>query len=188
MAVRFYPPGAPVPERLATGEFLLRPLTVDQVALDYAAVMESAAMLRRWSGSSWPSDDFSLDDNRADLAGHWAEHLAQEAFTYTVLDPAQTVCLGCVYIKPNTVAALDPTDDDALVRFWVRASLLESGLDGRLLAALRDWLAADFAFGRVFWHANADDAHQPALFQAAGLRRLIEATIPGRGGRYVFFA
>ena len=185
---RFYPPDRPLPEKIAGDDFVLRPLTVDHTALDYAAVMDSRAMLRRWSGSPWPADDFTLADNRADLAGHQREHEERVAFTYTVLDPAEATCLGCVYIKPNAVAELAPQDDDALIRFWVRYPLLGSGLDGRLLAALRHRRDPIFAFGRVFFHTNADDGHQQALFAAAGLSPAGPFAIPGRRGRYLFYA
>lgn len=185
--VRFYPPDAPVPNTITGEGFILRPLTVDHTALDYAAVMESRELLRRWSGSTWPGDGFTLQENRADLDGHQREHQARAAFTYTVLDPAATTCLGCVYIKPNNVPELNPRDDDALVRYWVRTSRQASGLDGRLLAALRDWRGHGFAFGRVFFHTNVDDPVQQALFTAAGLLPAGMATIPGRGGVYLVY-
>ncbi len=37
-----------IPERLATQEFILRPLVAADVELDYAAVMESKEQLRPW--------------------------------------------------------------------------------------------------------------------------------------------
>jgi hypothetical protein len=43
----FYPQGSQVPTELKTAEFLLRPLRTTDVALDYAAVMDSRAMLHR---------------------------------------------------------------------------------------------------------------------------------------------
>ncbi|NHZ71642.1 MAG: hypothetical protein GWP17_00950 [Aquificales bacterium] len=100
--MQFYPDDAPVPEILHTADFVIRPLTPAHVELDYAALMGSQEMLRLWSGSSWPSNDFSLADNRKDLAWHWHEHQQRIAFTYTVLNPAEDTCLGCIYIKPIT--------------------------------------------------------------------------------------
>lgn len=185
---RFYPAAAPVPVRIAGDGFILRPLTVAHVALDYAAVMDSVLMLRRWSSSPWPADDFTLDDNRADLEGHQQEHEQRVAFTYTVLDPAEASCLGCVYIMPNTVPELLPRDDDALIRFWVRQPLLGGGLDARLLAALRDWRAHGFAFGRVFYHTNIDDHHQLELFARAGLHGIGRYTFAHRAGIYAIYA
>ena len=41
----------------------MRPLRTTDVELDYDAVTSSAEMLRRWSHSSWPADDFTLSEN-----------------------------------------------------------------------------------------------------------------------------
>src|SRR5205814_962443 len=79
---------------------MLRPLRQADVAEDYEAVMSSADMLRRWSQSSWPSDEFTPEDNRKDLERHEREHAAREAFTFTVLDLGRARCLGCVYLAP----------------------------------------------------------------------------------------
>ena len=57
-AVLFYPEAAPVPSGLQTPEFVLEPLRTTHVELDYAALMDSTAMLRTWSQSDWPSDAF----------------------------------------------------------------------------------------------------------------------------------
>lgn len=183
----FYPSAAAIPATLTTPEFVLRPLTADHAALDFAAVMASRDTLRMWSSSEWPADDFTIDDNRADLDGHQAEHETVEAFTYTVLSPDESRCLGCVYIKPNTIDLLMPEDFDALVRFWVVPEAASDGFDTLLLADLRDWLRTESSFGRVYYHTNLDDAHQQTLFEEAGLVRVADVEIPGRNGRYVVF-
>jgi len=184
----FYPLDAAVPDRIAGDGFVLRPLSVAHNALDYAAVMDSATLLRRWSSSRWPADDFTLADNRLDLAIHQREHEARLAFTYTVLDPLGGTCLGCVYIKPNTVAELGPHDNHALLRFWVRRPLLGTGIDARLLAVLRDYPANGLAFDRIFFHTNAGDSYQQRLFAGAGLQFRGRFTIPGRDGVYAIYA
>jgi RimJ/RimL family protein N-acetyltransferase len=185
--MQFYPLSAAVPDALQTDRFRLEPLTVDHNPLDYAAVMASKDHLRMWSGSAWPADDFTPDENRADLDGHQREHEAREAFTYTVLSAAGDVCLGCIYIKPATVDLLQPENFDAVVRFWVTPDVRRAGLDEALLAGLRAWLGTSFSFRRVFFHTNTADAAQQRLFERAGLARVGEAEISGRGGRYVFY-
>lgn len=183
----FYPSAAAIPATLDTPDFVLEPLTTDHATLDYAAVMASKDYLRMWSSSDWPADDFMVDDNRADLQGHQDEHEAAQAFTYTVLSPDESRCLGCVYIEPNTVDLLTPEDFDALVRFWVTPEAVAGELDAQLLAGLRDWLRTESSFGRVFYHTNLDDAHQQTLFEEAGLVRIADVEIPRRNGRYVVF-
>ncbi len=85
-----------IPEGLETGYFLIRPLRATDVELDYAAVMESRVFLRQWDQSSWPADDFTLAGNLKDLQRYEGEHIRGESFTFTVMNPDETECLGCV--------------------------------------------------------------------------------------------
>jgi len=177
----FYPDNASVPAELRTTEFLLRPLRGTDVELDYAALMASKAMLRQWSQSDWPSDEFTLAENLADLVEHQQEHEARVAFTYTVTDPEATICLGCVYIKPPgpLLAAEEPAlfaaDEPFRARcaFWAREPRLADDLDRRLLATLITWFQRDWAFSRVLFVTSEQDNRQQQIMAEAGLRRLI---------------
>jgi len=93
----FYPSDEPVPEVLRTDEFLLRPLRATDVQLDYDAVISSRAQLLLSSGGTWPKEGFTLEEELADLERHEREHRERVAFTYTVMNPAETECLGCMY-------------------------------------------------------------------------------------------
>ena len=194
---RFLPAAIVVPHRLDRPQFRLEPLTVAHNALDYAALMESRAMLRLWSGSTWPTDDFTLADNQTDLAWHAREHRERIAFTYTVLDPAGERCLGCVYVK--SLPALLATeaagrewpreigDFEAAIRFWVTAPRLADRLDARLLAALQGWFADAWPFRRVFCHTRTVNQQQLSLFRAAGMTHACTLPLPGRGGAHQFW-
>ena len=168
----FYPDDAPVPAELRTDEFLLRPLRAADVDLDYEAVMATQEALRRGSGGEWPRPDFTREENPADLQRHEADFRARRGFTYTVMDPTETRCLGCVYIYPPAEDDGDAgaRDDEAVVWFWVRPDGIAADLDRRLLAALVPWLRRDFAFGRVLFHAWGNDERQTAILSEAGLR------------------
>lgn len=154
--MQFYPEDAIVPEELRTEEFILRPLRASHTEIDYAAVMESKLTLRVISQSGWPQDDFTLEMNRKDLEEHQEEHDERTAFTYTVLNPTGSICLGCVYIGHLKEGPMRG-DYAAVLRFWVRESYLEANLDRRLLESLIDWFRNDWAFSRVVLTiANAD--------------------------------
>lgn len=171
-STEFYPAGAPVPEMRQTDRLLLRPLTVADVDRDYEAVMSSTSMLRRWSQSDWPADDFTLAENRADLERHEREHRERQAFTFTVLDVQATTCLGCVYItplRPEAAAFGAGASCAANVAFWVRAVEVARDLDRHLLAVLRDWLRTDWAFDRIVFTIGAAEERQAALLVEAGL-------------------
>src|SRR5207237_9759001 len=119
------PAGAVVPGGTRTARLQLRPLRESDAALDYDAVMESPASLRRWSQTAWPADDFTLALNRSDLERHEREHGSGEAFTFTVLDPGGARCLGCVYLappRPEEIAVSLGAQSPVRVTVWVRAS------------------------------------------------------------------
>lgn len=193
----FYPPQQIVPAGLDGEEFILRPLKPAHVELDYAALMVSNQMLRRWSGSSWPADDFTLAENLADLQMHDAEHRRRTAFTFTVLTPDKSTCLGCVYIEPlrrllrqaqadETEVAAIP-EDQAVVRFWVRQPRLADGLDRRLFEALSAWLLREWAFTGVFFRTNEHDRRQVELLGQSGWQPCYILDVAGRSGRYIVY-
>lgn len=187
------------PTRLSTATFVLRPIAVADVELDYAAVMESRKFLRRWEQSGWPADDFTVDENREDLEKleHW--HRDNAAFSYTVMNPAETECLGCVYIFPPDARSLVRTtitavaadaweDQDAAVYLWARASQLEHGTDRLLLEALRTWLKQEWTFRHWVFVTNEQFTQQVDMFEAAGLTLRFELDDPGKPGRFLAYA
>ena len=188
----FYPAPKPVPATLRTSKLLLAPLTPGHVELDYAALMESRPELRNWSGTSWPADDFTLDENRADLARHQREHRDREAFTYTVLSPHGDECLGCVYITPaaehveHNPELADWEDGSALVDWWVRTARLAEDLDHVLAEALIGWLSDAWQFDRVrFGVRQGNERQRQILADRLSFDRSIDI---GRRGRYDLFA
>jgi hypothetical protein len=197
LAPRFYPAGAVVPAELRTHEFLLRPLRTTDVELDYDAVMSSREMLRRWGGGGWPADDFTLEGNLGDLEEHESEHEQRVAFTFTVMNPDESECLGCVYLTPfrdmrHWMDSGEPAPEGAdnftaLCRFWVRQSRLADGLDGRLFDALRKWFDEDWEFKQVYFRANDQDTTQRELFLRAPMALAYDFQIPNRNGRYLIF-
>lgn len=180
---------ATIPDGIVTDDFLIRPLLATDVELDYAAVMDSKAMLRVWEQSGWPEDDFTVADNLKDLARHERQHINHEAYTFTVMNPAATECLGCIYIFPLTAHWLenatttplgdsDWTDYEATIQFWIRQSRLADALDKKLLAILRPWFLQQWAFDGHFYLTNEQFRQQVALFEEANLQLRMEVKLP----------
>ncbi|MBA2453222.1 MAG: hypothetical protein H0V47_08635 [Chloroflexia bacterium] len=178
----FYPGGAPVLDELRTSDLLLRMLTTEHAEMDYEAVMESQEQLRRFSAGSWPTPDFTLEQNIEDLEEHEREHHERIAFTYTVMNPDATRCEGCVYINPWQQALahrfIDATMDDvaiveheAVVTFWIRESSLERELDRQLVHGLLDWFDAEWSFSRITFMTNDRLERQMELLEDAALER-----------------
>jgi RimJ/RimL family protein N-acetyltransferase len=151
---------------------VLQPLRATDVERDFEAVMASQEALRERTGGRWPRPGFTLAENLADLHEHEDDFAAHRGFTYTVLDPDETHCLGCVYIYPSVQEGSQATEgtDKAVVWFWVRPECVEADLDQRLLAALVPWLREDFGLSRVLFRVSANDARQLALMREAGLQ------------------
>jgi hypothetical protein len=185
-AMVLYPDTIPVPECFQTEEFLLRPLRATDVLLDYDAVISSRTELWLRSDGTWPREGFTIEENLADLERHEREHFERSAFTYTIMNPTETECLGCIYMKP-----LGPTLRSALenleqtvsigeygvgITFWVRQSRLADHLDTRLLQALITWLKTEWLFTCVLFAAYKAQERQIHLFEEAGLELI--CTLP----------
>jgi len=188
----------PVPDELRTAEFTLRPITAADAERDYAALMETREQLRLWEQSTWPADDFTVDANREDLVGLETRHREGRAFTYTVVDPADTEALGCVYVFPIsaaflTKATVTPTGDrhwddvDAVVYFWMRTAAMQKGLDVSLLAALRTWFREVWTTESTVFVTNEQFTQQVGLIDETDLTLEFRLVEPGKPGTYLVY-
>jgi hypothetical protein len=196
--VSFTNSAEPVPAELRTKEFTLRPITADDADMDYAAVIETREYLRLWQQSAWPEDDFTVEANRKDLIDLEQRHAEHRAFTYTVLSPDGARCLGCVYIFSTSATFLvkstvTPVGDDqwadvdAVIFFWARLSQMETGLDERLLAALRAWFDEEWKLNRAVYVTNEQFSRQVDLIERTDLNLKFEFFEPDKPGKYLVF-
>ena len=191
-----FPKDVRVPPRHRSADFLLRPITLDDVERDFDAVVSSRDDLHLWEQSGWPSDDFTVDDNRGDVVEMVERHAAGGAFTYTVTDPEDGECLGCVYVFPHDAGFLARAERtplgplawdelDAVVYFWVRTSLRPEGLDARLLDVLVEWFREEWNLTSTAYVAHESFAAQIELMAAAGLRPAFEIREHDKPGDFV---
>ncbi|MBN2003913.1 MAG: GNAT family N-acetyltransferase [Anaerolineae bacterium] len=139
----FVPATFEVPAALETERFRLRMLSVDDVVKDFEAVIESRELLHA-TGSIWPEEGFTIEDNLTDLERHQQEFLNRKAFAYTVVTLDESRVLGCVYINPTKRG-----DAEAEVRMWVRQSEYDHGLDEILFQTVKAWLESTWPFAAV---------------------------------------
>jgi hypothetical protein len=140
----FVPADFAIPERLENREFRLRMLTVNDVVKDYDAVMTSVQHLKSiWPGGSWP-EGLTFEQDLIDLGWHQKEFQIRRSFAYTVVTPSESLVTGCVYINPTRKRGYD-----AVVYLWARQSELQGGMEARLHAAVRDWIAKEWPFTKV---------------------------------------
>ncbi len=140
----FVPKDFEVPALLETKEFRVRMLTVNDVVKDYDAVMTSVEHLKTvWPTSSWP-EGLTFEQDLIDLGWHQKEFQRRRSFAYTVVTPSESQVTGCVYINPTPKRGYD-----AVVFLWARQSELKAGLETRLYAAVREWMAKEWPFKKV---------------------------------------
>ncbi|MEU6246361.1 N-acetyltransferase [Glycomyces sp. NPDC047010] len=186
------------PAGFATDDFLLRPIRAADAELDYAAVMESRDYLLGWEQTGWPAEDFTVEANREDLEKLERWHEDGAGFTYTVMDPAETECLGCVYLRSTTARAyagarITPVGDhrwdayEATVSFWVRRSRLGTPTDTGLLARLRTWLARDWSLRGHLFTTSELFTQQVDLIGRTDLRHRFTIEKPDTPGRYLAY-
>jgi hypothetical protein len=125
------------------GGYHLRPVSVADTDLDYPAVMSSRERLWSIFGDAWgwPPGTMTYQQDRQDLARHEAEIAAHASFNYALLDDAETVLLGCVYIDPPEKAGAD-----AEICWWIVDEKVGTELQRALDAFVPQWIADAWPF------------------------------------------
>ena len=144
--------------------------------------------------------DFLFGDEEAtvslDMSEYQQEHTEGTAFTFTVLTPDGSECLGCVYVNPTD--RFIPPDDlvgsveglpegTAVVGFWVRRSRRDGDLEGRLLESLVGWLRESWDFPAVLVSVAVADTRQRDVVESAGLAERLRVGAVGRAGEWVLY-
>ena len=142
----FVPRDVEIPSGFETADFRVRPITVADAEKDYAAVMESIGLIHAaLLDDRWPTDSFTLEQNRKDLAKHERHFEQRKSFTFTVVSLDEDRVLGCVYINKGR------RGPDAAVFMWVRQSSYDDGLDPVLESAVREWVDREWPFEWVVY-------------------------------------
>jgi hypothetical protein len=150
-----------VPDQFAPSEsavfpgFLLRALSPEFAAQDFAAVTASASSIRHVFGpeNGWPSAGLTFEENNADLARHQREFNERSAFAYSLFDPQGLRYLGCLYLKPiKSRAGRDQRHERFCAQAFLWLSVLHQDVNEPLVhSALSAWFAADWALANVAW-------------------------------------
>ena len=88
------------PQTLTTKTFCLFPTHQDFYESDYTAVMNTRALLRIWSQSPWPEDDFTPQMNKDDLLHHIEDNKTHAAYGYMIYSLDKKTCYGSLYVNP----------------------------------------------------------------------------------------
>jgi hypothetical protein len=150
----FVPEDFDVPQLMRTEHLRVRPLTADDVDLDYAAVMSSIEHLQGvfGPGGDWPTAELTYEEDLRALKNHEKEHAQRSAFTYTVLSPDEAECLGCVYLLP-----VHDERFDAQIYLWVTEAAFDRSLDNELYEGIKEWVERDWPFASVAYPGRSID-------------------------------
>ncbi len=182
-----------VPTRLETAEFVIHRQRVSDNQLDYLAVMDSKESLREWSDSEWPEDEFTLEQNAEDIAGHIADHEQDEDYGFSVFSPNENRLLGSLYL--NAVAPLlenYPTDPETLTRllefnvrieYWLRTGTSE-GLEKNFVQAVLLWLEQSWWFKHPVFGSRRNMISRRNLFSELGMTEV--AALRSKNGKRKF--
>jgi len=180
--MQFYPEDIDPPTELKTRHFYIRPLRATDVKLDFNAVIASREILLRRTFGRWPKEGFTIDENLEDLKHHEKMHDERKEFTFTVMNPTETRCLGCLYIfpinswlrgkmTPEDLYRQNISDFEAGVSFWVIPSCVEKGLDKFLLEELIRWFKDKWVFSRVVFEGGTGiSSREKELLEQAELK------------------
>lgn len=176
-----------VPESAVLAGLRLERQTLDHNDADFEAVMASREHLRAWSGDPWPEDGFTLDDNRADLAGHIEEARRGFSYGYTVFAPASEggEVQGSVYLYPAAFFAgryrLTPADHAALagapvaIDHWLRPAREAAAQHADFVRELAQWAGTAWGWERAAFMSRPAMADRRALLEGLGAQPAIHA-------------
>lgn len=108
------------PQVLHTDNFVIFPTDQALYESDHAAVMKSKNILRIWSQSAWPEDDFSVEQNKEDLVHHVQDNINHAAYGYMIYSPDRKTCYGSLYVNP-LLPVLDNYSVDGAVENLIRS-------------------------------------------------------------------
>lgn len=182
----FTPSNDPVPPGFQAGPYVLEPIGPHLAEPDLEAVLASREMLRRWSASTWPEDDFSLDANAADLADHADDHAKRLAFGYSVREVGTGRVFGSVYVIPvsdylDRWRMHDGARDRLMgwriaVDWWFRSDEVERW--PAFFDALNTWMESAWP-GPVLYGSRPGMIDLRAIYLTRGLVEIAVITSPG---------
>ena len=179
--MKLNPERNPVPITLVTPSFRLHRQRPGDNLKDYGAVMASKALLRTWSDSSWPEDDFSLQHNAEDLAGHIEDFGRDLAYGFSLFTADESRLIGSLYLDPvapfiddyavDEVTAARLSEFDVRLEYWLRRGMGHA-FEETFVRAVLAWLENTWWFQRPVFGSRRAMRARRALYEALGLKEV----------------
>ena len=85
-------------------------------------------------------------------------HEQQKEFTFSVMNPDETKCLGCIYFKGLNNEIIDELkaknllqDYITVVYFWLRPDLTNKSFADNFFKDIIDWVNSELNFSQVYY-------------------------------------
>ena len=130
-----------VPLKVRMEKFVLKPLTIECVDLDFEAVQHSVDK----EGNPTPRPDLTKQQNLIDLAWHQKEFQKRSSFAYTILSPGEKECWGCLYVYP----ADNNKEIEVVVDFWLTSNAYRKFGMQSVGKIIEQWLMEYWSFGII---------------------------------------
>jgi hypothetical protein len=170
-----------VPIRLETTDFVVHRQRISDNELDFDAVITSKKLLREWSDSEWPEDDFTLEQNAQDIAEHIADHEQNSDYGFSIFSPNEGRLLGSLYLNavgpllenyptdPKTLARL--LEFDVRVEYWLRSGVSPE-FEMQFVKAMIGWFEDASWFKRPVFGTRKDMISRRSLYAKLGMTEI----------------
>lgn len=149
----FFPEHKEVPKELIFENIKIRQLKGTDNELDYQAVIESG----------FRPEGFLKEENLEQISRHERDHNDKKEFAFTIMDVNETICYGCIFIKPlspflkfaffneRVIEQLGITETDPGISFWITPRGWEIGLYEKLLKELITWFEKEWTYDNLYF-------------------------------------
>lgn len=142
--------------------------------------MKSKNILRVWSQSTWPEDEFTALQNKEDLGSHVQDNVDHAAYGYMIYSLDQKTCYGSLYVNPLSSVLenyiLDSAqekliqDHQARIDFWIVEG--ERELEKDITRAIQDWLLNEWKITPLF-SAREGMILREAIYSELGFKKVL---------------
>jgi len=149
----FFPEDKEVPEELIFDKIKVRQLKSTDNELDYLAVIESG----------FRPEGFPKEENLEQIARHERDHNDKKEFAFTIMDVDETICYGCIFVKPLTpflkfaffndrvIEKLELLETDPSISFWITPRGWEINLYEKLIKELITWFEKEWPYEQLYF-------------------------------------
>ncbi|PYE33855.1 RimJ/RimL family protein N-acetyltransferase [Idiomarina fontislapidosi] len=176
-AVEFWQDDLSMAKTTESSRLKIEALKPSDAAEIYTSYMDSQPWLYEQLGWSWPSSKTSEEQN-----GSMIQHLLKQmkektAFSFVVIDKQSKQIVGMVYFAPvasdrASGAALDTSNFQAEITWWLGQDAVANSLHNDLFALTTDWLRSSWPWSQVLFPVSDSNHSALAVLENSAARKV----------------